>query len=161
MSKRGIWIALSALGMSLLLAPIVLVYAGPRAPALSRSEPAASPAPAIIAQPQQPAAASRDSSLAPTIRLSPEAGAAGDRVTVEGSGFPAGQNIGIYIGLPNAGYGPQTYAEATADAEGRLTATFVMPATWPDGEPIRAARLIVIAGTPDGSLKAMTPFAYR
>jgi hypothetical protein len=115
----------------------------------------------IPAAPQEPEAdAAPAVSVAvsePAIRLTPDSGAAGSEISVEGVGFAPGLSLGIYVSVPNAGYGPDTLATATTDEQGAFQINFVLPADWPISQPA----LVVIAGTADGSVKAIAPFACQ
>src|SRR5258708_10494006 len=96
----------------------------------------------------------------PKISLTPSAGSMNTQIVVGGDGFPAGQKVAIYLGVPNAGFGGQRYSETTADNSGKFSATFVMPGTWPNGDPILETRLSVVAATADGAIKASAEFAF-
>src|SRR5258708_21895656 len=72
----------------------------------------------------------------PKISLTPNAGSMNTQITVAGEGFPSGQKIAIYLGVANAGFGGQTYAETNADGNGKFSTAFVMPGVWPNGDPI-------------------------
>src|SRR5690242_5471967 len=80
----------------------------------------------------------------PKISVAPNAGSMNTPVTVSGQGFPAGQNIAVFLGVANAGFGGTTYAQATTDNNGAFSASFTMPGTWPNGDPILETRLAVV-----------------
>src|SRR6476469_3641651 len=96
----------------------------------------------------------------PNIRIAPTHGKAGTVVTVVGGGFPAGAEVDIHIGPLNSGATSMVYAATEAGQHGNIQASFVMPAQWPNGEPINISQVLVIAATPDFADKATTPFAY-
>ncbi|MBN1311898.1 MAG: hypothetical protein JXB30_10800 [Anaerolineae bacterium] len=98
----------------------------------------------------------------PEISINPTGGVEGTLVTVTNTGFPANQPVGIYLGMRD-GSRPltQTYALGTADANGQLTQTFVMPEFWPDGTRIREEQLEIVAQTNDGSVRASAGFDYE
>jgi len=116
---------------------------------------------ALPAAPQETATeAAPDAELVeatPAILLTPDAGAAGSEVVVEGAGFPADLSLGIYVGVPNAGYGPETYASAMTDDQGAFRVSFTLPAELPLSQP----GLVVIASTEDGRIKAIAPFTCK
>src|SRR5579871_2625476 len=90
----------------------------------------------------------------PRISVTPNAGGMNTQITVSGQGFPAGQNIAIYLGVANAGFGGTSYAQVTPDNNGAFSAAFSMPGTWPNGDPILETRLAVVAATADNAVKA-------
>lgn len=96
----------------------------------------------------------------PFIVLDPTVGGPGTSVAVSGSGFPAKAQVSVRLGPPSVGATPQSYGQATTDADGGFTLSFVMPAQWPDGVPITGADLVVVVLNEDGSAKATAPFAY-
>jgi hypothetical protein len=147
----------------------------PAAPQLALSEaasPAEAPATAPAAKAEMvkpadlpalddaPATVVRPAVHEPTIWLTPDAGGADVEVTVEGAGFPADLLLAVYVGLPNAGYGPANYVTFVSDATGAFRVSFALPATWPDGRRITQPRLIVITSTEDGRVKALAPLTY-
>ncbi|MCB9101946.1 MAG: PKD domain-containing protein, partial [Anaerolineales bacterium] len=88
--------------------------------------------------------------------VEPAVGLVGDRLTVQGSDWPTGTTVYLYLTTPEAERIP-TYAvtEATVDAEGHFTATFeLLPATqWADQKSAT-----VIARSEDGQVMAQANF---
>src|SRR5579859_2196251 len=97
---------------------------------------------------------------APTISLTPTAGGMNTQVALTGSSFPAAQQIGVYLGVPGAGFGGSTYAQATTDGNGNFNVTFPVPGAWPNNDPILDPKLTVVAATLDGAVKASATFAF-
>lgn len=97
--------------------------------------------------------------LSPSISLSPASGGINTPVTARASGFPANTRVGIRLGLPGAGAGPQVYATATTGPEGNVTVTFAIPPAWPDGKAITENVVIVVASTDDGRNRAIAEFS--
>lgn len=58
------------------------------------------------------------------VHLSPDAGPAGTTVTVSGSGFPAGQQLVVNVGIP----GGDGLARLTTDSAGNVSGRFTIPA---------------------------------
>jgi len=100
----------------------------------------------------------------PSATITPDAGSANTQVTVSGSGFPANVRVDLYLaGLVRASAArtaPTTYATATTDRDGNYRMSFVMPATWPSGEPILTGKLAVLVATQDFGVRASTSFDY-
>ena len=96
----------------------------------------------------------------PIIVLDPIAGGPGTVVAVAGSGFPTETQVHARLGPPSVGATPQSYGDATTDADGSFALSFSMPAHWPDGTPIAETDLIVVVLNQDGSAKATAPFGY-
>jgi len=98
----------------------------------------------------------------PEIILEPGVGPAGTAVTVHGVGWNSGSTVLIYLIAPGE-IEPPNYAiaGATADAEGRFTARFVVPSEpgWEsDGEAMviaRAAESGAIARAPYSTVKSV------
>jgi hypothetical protein len=96
----------------------------------------------------------------PTLHIEPATGSANTRVTLSATGFPPHTQVSIYLGPPDADALPNPYGEAITDGEGSLKTTVAMPARWPDGRPIGAGILVLLAATNDYSVKAMADFEY-
>jgi hypothetical protein len=96
----------------------------------------------------------------PYIVLDPIAGGPGTSVALSGSGFPAETQVSVRLGPPSVGATPQSYGDATTDADGRFTLAFTMPVQWPDGTPITETDLVVVVLNEDGSTRATAPFGY-
>jgi hypothetical protein len=95
----------------------------------------------------------------PGLRLNPEQGNLGTRVTATGSGFPAGAHVNLYLRTPDHEVDSASYGEATANAKGNFVIDFTVPSTWSDGSPITGATLRVIAATDDNSIRVRHDFA--
>ncbi|MCB0182459.1 MAG: hypothetical protein KDI62_29815, partial [Anaerolineae bacterium] len=91
-----------------------------------------------------------------SIVVEPAVALVGDSLTVQGSDWPTGTTVSLYLTTPEAEYIP-TYAvtEATVDAEGHFTATFdLLPASqWADQKSAT-----VIARSEDGKIVAQASF---
>lgn len=98
--------------------------------------------------------------LEPMIVLNPTTGGPGTSVAVSGSGFPAYVQVSVRLGPPSIGATPQSYGDATTDADGSFALALTMPAQWPDGTPITETDLVVVALNEDGSAKGTAPFRY-
>ena len=94
----------------------------------------------------------------PRLRLNPEQGHLATRVTVTGSGFPAGAPVNLYLRTPDTEIDSASYGEATANAKGNFVINFTVPSTWSDGSPITGATLRVIAATDDNSVRVRSEF---
>ncbi|MCB0104700.1 MAG: hypothetical protein KDE53_02300, partial [Caldilineaceae bacterium] len=96
--------------------------------------------------------------------VNPSSGTAGTAVTISATGFPANTRIDLYLaGLVRASAvaeRPQSYATATTDGNGNATLPFVLPTTWPSGEPILTGDLVMLVATQDFATRANTAFAY-
>ena len=97
----------------------------------------------------------------PAITLNPTSGGPETTVNVTGAGFPAGETIGFYLGIPNAGASPDAMAKLQAAPDGSFSAIFPLPSAWPDGRPITEPTLVIIAANPDFSVKATAEFALK
>lgn len=89
---------------------------------------------------------------APRITLDKSSIKPGDQVRVTGEGFSPGVAITISAGAPNAGAGG-TYGSAVTDATGRF-ALSVHLTQLPDGSPLFAGPLVLVAHTADSQEKA-------
>jgi len=105
-------------------------------------------------------AAQRDAG-APRIALSPREGGPLTTLEVQGNQFLLGTYLEIRLGPPVTGASPESYGSATVDDSGQFSASFLMPATWPDGQPIEEAELLVVAISEDGRVRATAPFNYH
>jgi hypothetical protein len=92
----------------------------------------------------------------PTVTMSPTAGAAGTTVTLSGAGWPAGTRVVLSMGGAATGAGG-SYGTAVTDAQGRVTLRARL-AALPNGAPLPAGRVTLLAHNGDGSLKATAPF---
>ena len=143
----------------------------PQAPAQSAPQSDAAPAESIIpevtpevvgpADEAEPAEPPEEAESQAVILLEPAEGGPDTLVTVTGSGFPAGIELLIYLGMPEADFGPETYGTASADEAGNFNTTFVLPGQWPDGTSIMEEQLVVAAATQDRSVIATAPFTNR
>lgn len=103
-------------------------------------------------------------SAEPAIAVSPQRVSSGERVVVQGSGFPAGQQVFLRLGPPGAP--PQgQYGRARTGPDGDVRIVFFMPATWPDGVPVAETvsagdRLGVLLTTDQGTA-ALTSLIYE
>ena len=125
-------------------------------PATAATEPPAGTS--TTAPPQAPT--QTPVSAQPTLVLEPASGGAGLEMRVTGSGFPANLPLVVKIGTPGVGAGERVYANGTTDAQGNISLTFIMPATWPDGRAITEPSLVVLLSTEDGATRALTDFGY-
>ncbi len=99
----------------------------------------------------------------PYIDVNPSSGGPGTQITVRGGGFPANQAVDIYL----AGVVRASEASAvppvvtrTTDGNGNFTASFAMPATWPDGSAIATGKIIVLAATSGFGVQASDAFDF-
>lgn len=97
----------------------------------------------------------------PRIAVDPAGGGPGTVVSITGEGFPAGVEIVIRLGPPDVGASPEAYATTMTMANGSFVTSLALPETWPDETSIVEGELLIIALTPDGSMKATVPFDYR
>lgn len=104
---------------------------------------------------------SAEQSDEPFISVSPQSGGSNTAVVVLGENFPAGTAVMLRLGPPDVGATPNSYASATAGADGRFTMSFLIPESWPDGRPITEPELTIIVINEDGSVKATAPFAFQ
>lgn len=96
----------------------------------------------------------------PTISINPTAGSAGTQVTLVCSGFPANARLKVYVGLPDAATGTQSYVGGMTDANGSAAMAFVMPGQWLDGRFITEDKLAITVATEDSATSATAEFAY-
>jgi hypothetical protein len=91
----------------------------------------------------------------PQISISPTSAAPGVTITVAGSGFAAAGSVSIFLNKSSAENVPANpIATARADANGAFTASFALPAAWPDGAPLIETHIVILATSADGKLKA-------
>lgn len=106
----------------------------------------------------------RPSPANPQIRLQPNSGGPDTLVTVTGTGFPAREQVDIYLATldEQVGEGGQgiSYARTVVDANGSFAVPFTMPAFWPDGSRVEANQIVVLAANADFSVRASAVFAY-
>lgn len=76
----------------------------------------------------------------------------GESLTLTGQGFTPGANLIIGMGGVNTGAGGN-YGTATVDGSGRFTLDVTL-AKYPDGSPLHADTIVVLAHNADGSEKA-------
>ncbi len=100
----------------------------------------------------------------PQIRLQPNSGGPDTLVTVTGTGYPANEQVDIYLAaldeqVGDAGQGV-SYARTVADANGSFAVVFSMPAFWPDGSRVETDQVVVLAANADFSVRASAVFAY-
>lgn len=99
----------------------------------------------------------------PAVTLNPPSGGAGTLVTVNGTGYPANVNVGIFLAALDSSIGtgePQRYATGRTDSNGRVTLSFAMPALWPNSAPIMQDQILVTLARLDFSVAASDVFAY-
>jgi hypothetical protein len=99
----------------------------------------------------------------PAVSLNPTSGVAGTIVSVTGTGFPAGVNIGVYLSAFDESLGggqPIRYATGRTDGSGRASLTITMPSNWPNGSPISQDRIVVTMARTDFSVSASAIFTY-
>ncbi|MCB0187278.1 MAG: hypothetical protein KDE31_23585, partial [Caldilineaceae bacterium] len=98
------------------------------------------------------------------VTVEPAAGTAGTTIMLTATGFPANTQVDLYLaGLIRASAAaerPQSYATATTDANGNATLSFVLPSTWPSGEPLLTGDLVMLVATQDFAVRANTTFSY-
>ena len=78
----------------------------------------------------------------------------GDPIIMDGTGFPAGVRVRVYLGPAQAGAVSAVYGEGTTTADGSVTLSFRLPATWPNGERISGEHLTLVAATDDFRYRA-------
>jgi hypothetical protein len=101
--------------------------------------------------------------LTPTINITPASGGPGTSVVITGSGFPANVNVNLHLGAFDTDFGPGTassYATTTTARDGAYHMAVVLPATWPDGTPIRTERLLLMVATDDFSVQVSTTLRF-
>ena len=95
--------------------------------------------------------------------LSPSSGVAGTIVAVNGSGFPANVNVGVYLAALDASINtgePVRYAAGRTDGNGRASLSITMPSNWPNGAPISQDKVVVTLARTDFSVSASAVFNY-
>lgn len=95
----------------------------------------------------------------PSLVVSPSNGGAGTEVGVSGTGFPGRSHVYFHLGWDDTATG-KWYGEADVEPNGHVSASFTMPAEWPDGRPITENQILVIATTRDFASTATAKFAY-
>jgi hypothetical protein len=105
---------------------------------------------------QQPTAP--QPAIKPTFTFEPRGGAAGAAVVVTGWGFQPNGWVGVYLGVP----GPVGTAlgSATADAQGRWEARVIIPGSLPDGGPVPAGKVFLVALNERMQAQASAPFGF-
>lgn len=100
----------------------------------------------------------------PSAQVQPRSGGANTQVTVSGGGFPPNTRVDLYlsglVSLRAAGAAPNSYATTVTDGAGQYRMTFVMPSTWPDGQPIESGTLALLVATQDLGGRASATFDY-
>ncbi|MBW7883947.1 MAG: hypothetical protein H3C34_15160, partial [Caldilineaceae bacterium] len=99
----------------------------------------------------------------PYADASPASGPVGTSVTVSIGAFPANTTVNLYLGgLVRAAEAAANtvYATTTTDRFGNGVLRFTLPATWPDGAPIKAGKLQLLAATADFSATAGATFDF-
>jgi hypothetical protein len=96
----------------------------------------------------------------PTIHLSPDNGKAGTPVVVAGEGFPPDSRVEIRLSGVSTEATEHAYVSGVTRAGGEFQLSFTMPAFWPNGDPILAPQVLVVASTPDFVSKATAIFHY-
>jgi hypothetical protein len=166
------WLALISLilSVSLGIAACTLVTAGGpvSSPAPSLAAPTAQPGQptaAPTAQPGQPTAAPTAQPgqptaqpAAPIIGFNPKAGGPGTAIDVFGSGYTPGAWYVVRLGLPHPT--GEALFSAQADANGRWSGRFTMPAALPSGQPIPDGQLFLVAMDDQNTALASAPFAF-
>jgi uncharacterized protein YraI len=102
---------------------------------------------------------------APYADANPSSGPAGTLVTVAFGGFPRHTQVNLYLGgFVGASAGEATdasiYATTTTDSHGKGAMFLAMPATWPNGAPIRPGKLELLVATGDFRITAGTDFNF-
>jgi len=95
------------------------------------------------------------------ILLEPAEGGPDTPVAVMGSGFPAGIELLVHLGMPEMDFGPEAYGAVSTDEAGDFNITFALPGQWPDGTPIIEEQLVIVVATQDRSILATAPFTYQ
>ena len=100
----------------------------------------------------------------PSLDVEPSSGGAQTQVTVGGSGFPANTAVNLYLGTLDGQHGGagggQVYASTVSDRNGNYTLAFAMPSQWPNGDPIRTGRIVVLVANSDFSVQVSGTFSY-
>ncbi len=82
-----------------------------------------------------------------------------NRAFVDITGFPASQEISVYLGLP--GKSPDIkVATGLTKADGFAALSFSMPEAWSDGKPITQDNLALKVNATDGSASLTIPIVY-
>jgi len=89
---------------------------------------------------------------APAVSLDKSSIKPGEQVRMTGTGFTPGAAISVSLGGPNTGAGGN-YGSVTADGNGTFALTLHL-AQFPDGSPLHAGTVILVAHTPDSQEKA-------
>lgn len=101
----------------------------------------------------------------PEVGLSPGSGGSGTNVRVNGSGFPAGATVYVYLAKFDGGGSlagnAERYATAGTNDQGAFTTSFAMPSKWPDGKSIKSGPVLVVAATQDFGVQASAVFSYQ
>jgi hypothetical protein len=97
----------------------------------------------------------------PVINLSPDNGKAGTPVVVLGEGFPSERTVEIRLSGISTEATEHAYVSGTTGKNGDFKLAFTMPAYWPNGDPILAPQVLVVASTPDFVSKATAIFGYN
>ncbi len=99
----------------------------------------------------------------PYARVNPSSGGAGTQVTVQGGGFPANTALNLILGgvvtASSANAAPPV-ANTVSDVNGNFTASFTMPSTWPDGQPITSGKLVILVATTNFGVETSATFDF-
>ena len=93
--------------------------------------------------------------------MQPAAGGPGTQITVLAAGFPADAHVTVYLAGPDGQRRDSSFGEALTGADGRVGILFVLPATWADGTPIAAGKLLVFLATDDDAQVAGATFTFQ
>lgn len=100
----------------------------------------------------------------PAISINPTSGTADTQVAVTATGFPANTQLDLYlaglVAARAAADGPRSYVTATTDGNGNAILNFVLPTTWPSGDPLLTGQLVILVATPDFTTRANATFYY-
>jgi hypothetical protein len=104
--------------------------------------------------------ASQASAASPTIQIDPSIGEINTQITVTGQNFAVGANVQIFIGTSTSELADAVYSATTVEENGTFKTSFVMPGTWPTGEPITNRNLMIVAKDVANSVQASAAFMF-
>ena len=97
----------------------------------------------------------------PYADVSPASGPAGTALQVTFGGFPPNTDVALYLGAyvrAAETTGATPYASGASDRFGNGSLRFVLPASWPDGQPIEPGKLALLVATSNFAVSAAAPF---
>ncbi len=89
------------------------------------------------------------------VTANPTSVAKDTQLALTGTGYPASTQVYVYIGSGGLSIFPNVMATATTDSTGRFSASFKMPAQWPNGTTIPTG-VVIISVTATNGVSALT-----